>query len=185
MSQIRIFWTQFRQRCENVQNSPLFFFRNVFSLIFRVYTEIAIFGQYSARTASKSTFKNENFFFFSCLYSKTLWFWLYKSQDKKNKTQRQRPRKTHHTFIPYHACSRTEPVAGGWILFSNQIVRSRFGARFVSIRSRSASFVETRLFSRTRATTKVSDQKIIPRRLSGTGTVWLSTNHDRQIKYIL
>lgn len=135
------------------------FFRNVFSLIFRVYTEIAIFGQYSARTASKSTFKNKNFFFFSCLYSKTSWFWLYKSQDKKNKSQRQRPRKTHHTFIPYHACSRTEPAAGGWILFSNQTVRSRFGARFVSIRSRSASFVETRLFSWARAITKVSEQK--------------------------
>lgn len=65
------------------------------------------------RELHRSKLQTIKTFLFVQLYTpKRLWFWLHKSQVKKI-SQCQRPRKTHHTFIPYHACSRTEPATFG------------------------------------------------------------------------
>ena len=63
------FWTQFRNRCENVQNSPLF--RNVSFTFFASIRKFTDFGQNSARTVTKSTFMIKTLFSLSTVYSKT------------------------------------------------------------------------------------------------------------------
>lgn len=99
------------------------------------------------RELHRSKLQTIKTFLFVQLYTpKRLWFWLLKSQVKKNiavSTSAQNAPHVHSVsrLLAHWACnirfasrprleSRQRP-ASGWILFSNQTARSRFEARFV------------------------------------------------------